>query len=217
MKQSDNNRPSDRFLYLSIIFTVAIFAFFCVLGGHARRCHNDIINLYCAESVHEPGNVQLDKTMSSLLRLEIDKIQQGMIVLSVWAGVMMIVFLVFSLYSMHRSDELERESNDSLRKMKEASATIKDEADASIRDVRSKSQEELGLIHDMIDQHKKEYERMTKEKQEIFNDLLNKYKADLVTATEVFNEGVKNIISIIKTYAPSSAEEDGECSSDHII
>ena len=208
--KAHTGRLSNRFLCLTIAFSTAIVIFFVIVGIQIRQSHKDIVNLYCAEVVSPSDNVQLDKTITSLLQLELDKIQEGMIILSIWAGVLMIVFLVFSLYSMHRSDELEKESHDNLKMMKQASAAIKKEADDSIKEVSKKSSAELSNIHEMIDQHKREYEEMAAVKQAEFNALYVKYTDALKKSTSDYKIGIKNIVEAIRQFSADVDESNAD-------
>lgn len=208
MDSKNEFRPSDRFLWLSILFTVAVVVFFVIMGEQTRRCHRDIVNLYCAESSIGTGdNVELDKTITSLLQLELDKIQQGMVVLSVWAGVMMIVFLVFSLYSMHRSDELEKESHESLLRIKSESETIKNEANRSIEEVSNNSKSELAAFHVTIEQHKKAYEEMAANKEKEIEEKIAEYKDSLKKATADFDRGIQAAKSVLDVLSHDINEE----------
>ena len=122
----------------------------------------------------------------------------------------MIVFLVFSLYSMHRSDELEKESHDNLKMMKQASAAIKKEADDSIKEVSKKSSAELINIHEMIDQHKREYEEMAAVKQAEFNALYDKYTDALKKSTSDYKIGIKNIVEAIRQISTDVDESSAD-------
>lgn len=211
MDSKNEFRPSDRFLLLSILFTAAVVIFFVILGEQTRRCHRDIVNMYCAESsIGTADNVELDKTITSLLQLELDKIQQSMVVLSVWAGVMMIVFLVFSLYSMHRSDELEKESHESLLRIKSESETIKDEANRSIEEVSQKSKTELSAFHETIEQHKKAYEEMAAKKEAEIEAKIADYKVSLEKATKDFDRGIRAVKSVLDVLSHDINEEGAE-------
>lgn len=214
MQKEDGNRPSDRFLGLSICFTIGVVIFFIILGVQTRRCHNDIVNLYCAESSIRTtdNNVELDKAITSLLQLEVDKIQQSMIILSVWAGVMMIVFLVFSLYSMHRSDELEKESRESLTRIQEEANVARQRADASLKEIAWKSKAELEMLSKKIAQSGKEYEEMAAAKQKEFDEKLTEYQQSLDKAAGDFSEGIKRVISVLNeiSHDINEGEKDTE-------
>lgn len=215
MEENVGYRPSNRFLGLSIGFTVAVVVFFVILGEQMRRCHRDIVNLYCAESsVGLSNNVELDKAVTSLLQLEVDKIQQGMIILSVWAGVMMIVFLVFSLYSMHRSDELEKESHDSLKSIQREAEMAKQQADTSLREITQKSDAKLAILTQRIEESRREYEAMAETKKKEFDVELVEYKRSLNKAAKDFSDGIKRVISLLDEISQDINEEEKDTEKD---
>ena len=55
------------------------------------------------------------ESSKDLLELQSTKIQSDFTVLSLWAGILMIVFLVFSIYSMFKTDEILRQSREGLK------------------------------------------------------------------------------------------------------
>lgn len=81
-------------------------------------------------------------TSKELLELQSTKIQSDYAILSLWAGILMIVFLVFSIYSMFKTDEILRQSREGLKAIE---ATEK-EADTIIERVETKTNEEINKV-----------------------------------------------------------------------
>ena len=64
--------------------------------------------VYLNEQLVSTIDMEMSK-VSSMLELHLSQQHAYFTILSVWAGIMMIVFLVFSLYSMYKTDELHKE------------------------------------------------------------------------------------------------------------
>ena len=56
---------------------------------------------------------------NELLELHFNRIQHEYTVLALWAGVLMIVFLIFSFYSLYKTDDIAKQGKDSLKEIKE--------------------------------------------------------------------------------------------------
>lgn len=68
------------------------------------------INRQLADSQH---------ATNELLELHFNRIQHEYTVLALWAGVLMIVFLIFSFYSLYKTDDIAKQSKESLKEIKE--------------------------------------------------------------------------------------------------
>lgn len=79
------------------------------------------------------------ESSKDLLELQSTKIQSDFTVLSLWAGILMIVFLVFSIYSMFKTDEILRQSREGLK----AIENTEKEAEDIVDSVEQKTNEEI--------------------------------------------------------------------------
>lgn len=130
---------SARHRFVSCILVVVVLAFgsFCFLAYNYRQAQNDIVELQRKDAkileslLYSQSNHQrrvaydiekiselLDRhqnRVESLLEIEYNKLQADFNVLMLWASSLMIVFLVFSLYSIFKTDEMlgkaENEAN----------------------------------------------------------------------------------------------------------
>lgn len=69
-----------------------------------------LINRQLANSQH---------ATNELLELNFNRIQHEYTVLALWAGVLMIVFLIFSFYSLYKTDDIAKQGKESLREIVE--------------------------------------------------------------------------------------------------
>ena len=59
-----------------------------------------------------------DESIRHLLELEFNKIQHEYDVLAFWGGILTIVFLIFSFYSLFKGEEMNRQANEALRDLR---------------------------------------------------------------------------------------------------
>lgn len=67
--------------------------------------------------VQEYDNVQQE--IKSLLELEFNRIQNEFESLEIWAGVLTVIFLIFSFYSLQKTEQMEHESREGMRRIKQ--------------------------------------------------------------------------------------------------
>ena len=102
-------------------------------NGHIVEGQNRIIRIYNSqmnkmESAKLSLNIrdsQREKEMSafheevkSLLELEYNRIQNEFEAIEIWTGVLTVIFLIFSFYSLFKTEQLENQSRDELAKLK---------------------------------------------------------------------------------------------------
>ena len=156
----------------------------------------------------------------SLLELQVTRIQSDFTILSLWAGILMIVFLIFSIYSMFKTDELIKQSRENLKRIEDAA----NKTDAVFETIMKKTEEELAKVTKRadeeankisteslktIDEVKKEIEtmrdgfsNMVKERSDTFENMYKKM-LEKVQQTSTMNSDIiggiaellKNIIS----------------------
>ena len=139
------------FLILSVLFISAL------LAVNLYRYNSIVLNIYNTQRVederfeslllkvckHSNGNsVELQDSFLALVEKHYEELENELeesmsdfqsyfVVLSIWAGVITIVFLIFSIYSVFRTDEMLTRANDSLIKIQES----QNRADTIIRDL----------------------------------------------------------------------------------
>lgn len=113
----------------------------CGLYGIAIYMHNDhivegqnrIIRIYTnqiekMETAKAPQNIRdslrekelqtFHEEVKSLLELEFNRIQNEFEAIEIWTGVLTVIFLIFSFYSLFKTEQLENQSRDELAKLK---------------------------------------------------------------------------------------------------
>ena len=84
------------------------------------------------------------KESLSLLELQYNKLQHDFTILSLWAGILMIVFLIFSIYSMFKVDEMQKQGRDYLNTMEGFSIEAKNISDS----IEDKANEEISSLEE---------------------------------------------------------------------
>lgn len=180
---------------------------------------------YVNEQLAHSVDIYLD-TSKNLLELQYTKIQSDYAILSLWAGILMIVFLVFSIYSMFKTDEILRQSREGLKAIedteKEADAiidSVEQKTNLEIKKVSQKASEESAKIQadasTTIDEMKREINEM---QQQFSDDVSQKSKQ----FKEMYDEMMKKmedtssknttlIQKLVDTIRDSSVEQKGEC------
>lgn len=91
--------------------------------------------------------------MQSLLELEFDKLQNDFNFISLWAGLITIVFLIFSIYSIFKTDEMLKKSENAYDEIKRNSTEIEKFAD----DIKKEYTNELDTLKKEADDFVKEF------------------------------------------------------------
>lgn len=153
--------------------------------------------------------------IKSLLELQSANIKSEFSILSLWAGVLMIVFLVFSIYSMFKTDELLKQSREGLKAIESAeekAASIIDKVetktDEELNKVSQKANEESMKIQEnaqqTIDEVKKDIDSMREsfardvamqsgESKRLFDELMDKMKKTEESNTNLFNSFIQQM------------------------
>lgn len=161
------------------------------------------------------------KMVHSMLELQDAKIQSNFTILSIWAGVLMVVFLIFSIYSMFKTDELMRQSREGLLAVEDA----KKKAEDNVQMVKEKASEQVILVTDTannemqkfqeneraaleriisdLEKQKLEFQDVYKKQAEDFNRLYNDYVNRLNQATETYQK----VAEVMKIFMRNQPEE----------
>ena len=181
-----------------------------------------------------------EASISSLMELQYSKLQSEYQALSLWAGTLMIVFLVFSLYSIIRVEEIQKQSRAVLQSAEDTSSKAKAEvhkidddlksAKAKIAEVSNtemekmkwqfqqastelmtKTNESFSNLSEKIKKHESEVQSKVKEFDEKYNDYLKKMKEGR-SKYEQFSE---KLIKLATDFYSEGNKEEGEGGDSH--
>lgn len=121
-----------------------------------------------------------EERMESLMEMEFEKLQNDFNFISLWAGIITIVFLIFSIYSIFKTDEM-------LKKSEIVYEQIKGDAELvgnMTKKIKSKYQTELGSLKKGSDDYMKEMaQKMSMLNERLVNvdTLIRQYKEAVQT------------------------------------
>lgn len=119
-----------------------------------------------------------EKTIENMLHLETTHHHAQFTLLSVWAGVLMVVFLVFSLYSMFKTDELVKQARESI----DTIGNSKAEVDAKIQEVDAKVAAEVEHIKKVSNDYINDIKKQINEEQSKVNENIHNTGKELSQA-----------------------------------
>ena len=158
----------------------------------------------------------------SLLELQVTRIQPDFTILSLWAGILMIVFLIFSIYSMFKTDELIKQSRENLKRIEDAAnktdqvfETIRNKTDEELQKVTQRADDEAKKISteslQTIDDVKKEIEKMrsdfsnmVKERSDTFEDMYKQMLEKVQQASTMNSNIIGGLAELFKNYVSQS-------------
>ncbi len=117
-----------------------------------------------------------------MLELQYNKLQHDFTVLSLWAGILMIVFLIFSIYSIFKVDEMQKkQGRDYLDKMedfsikaKENSGNIEKQAAKKIKSLNDQADDEIKKLSLQATNNWKSCKQILQQSKKILNLVLPK-------------------------------------------
>lgn len=236
-----------KFLWTIILATILAGGCFAYITYSFKQTHASIANTHeisinKLQELLEPAKMSKDScyyadkhlvnsieaymtTSKELLELQSTKIQSDYAILSLWAGILMIVFLVFSIYSMFKTDEMLRQSREGLKAIEETEK----EADNIISRVETKTNEEIIKVSNKateestriqqdasntIDEVKKEildmrtaFSKDVSEKSQAFQD---KYDEMMRKLEETTANNTSLIQQLVQTIKDTTVEQKGE-------
>ena len=122
----------------------------------------------------------------SLLELEFNKIQNEYNTLALWGGILTIVFLIFSFYSLFKTDDLMKQGRDGLDKLYQ----IQEKADFIIVDQKQKAQESLEALRTRTESELKTQQDAIKVVQERIDQSAKDKAMQLEQITEDFQKSL---------------------------
>lgn len=123
-----------------------------------------------------------EERMQSLMEMEFDKLQNDFNFISLWAGLITIVFLIFSIYSIFKTDEM-------LKK-----------AEKVYDDIKAKSDVIDNFTKNIQKKYRSELKTLQKESDDFIKELTQKIS--------LLNERLANIDSLIKKTKEDSQTDD---------
>ena len=177
---------------------------------------DDAAGRLCA--VLESGNGQ----MQAMLHMQHAEIQEDFSSLMLWASVLMIIFLVFSIYSMYRVDDLVNQSRNSVRTILEQSSKaqkrideidrlfmaesrkLAQQSEREIENLRQAAEASLAGLRSEIDERIAASEKTISDEIDKYNLAVDK-KATNVQAQ--FDELKKSITSFVRLLTSPDSKE----------
>lgn len=234
----------SKFLWTIIIASIIAIGSFIFLILHFNKDNHEIVSSHqlainAVNDLLKPATMSKDscyyvneqlalsmenymQTSQSLLELQSSRIQSEHTILSLWAGILMIVFLVFSIYSVFKTDELLRQGRDGLKLIE----NYEDKAKEIVNNVDQKVNEEMSKINERTQNVSKELQEkaemaisdIKKEMSEItsdFNQTVSK-KTDefeskydeILSKIETANDGNNQLINQLINIVKSSMQEE---------
>lgn len=237
-----------KFLFSIIAFTVAVIILFIlfhvsyvnsqerIVSIHQNFC-KDIAGRLESLTVENDSTVVLDKVISdliaenqkntlSLLELQYNKLQSDFAILSLWAGVLMIVFLIFSIYSIFKVDEMQKQGRDYLLKIEEISSSANEvsekltqQSQEKIENLDKMAQEEmeklsaeyakqLSELKEEIFKIQNSFQGIVKEKASDFEKTISTYREELKQNAIKNEQMLVQIVEAIKNSGASSSNKE---------
>lgn len=148
--------------------------------------------------------IKIIENVEELLHLEFAKIQEERNALTLWIGIITVVFLIFSFYSMLKSDDLVRQSRENLDEIKETSK----ECEKQFTDLDTKVEEKIKEYETKFDTLKKDVQNEINELEKNCQDKINQITDDVLKWLD--NISSENQESIGCHSSENHCEEDYE-------
>lgn len=190
--------------FLLIVFIVTIFAVYHYYSTQSRfdKCcdvltaaHKEYIasNILSKTTLHRDSVIVVDSDLLQLIKeeharmdylidMQTERIREEFSTLSLWASVLMIVFLIFSIYAMVKGDDLQNQgqrilddvtksAEDAHRKISELDSKFNEECDrlitkstAILTELETKQTKLLANFTEAINEKKNEFDIVAAEK-----------------------------------------------------
>lgn len=205
--------------YLSaLLLCCGLYGFAIYLhNGHIIEGQNRIIRTYARqmekmESTKAPMSMReiqrenelkaFHQEVKSLLELEFNRIQNEFEAIEIWTGILTVIFLIFSFYSLFKTEQLENQSRDELSRIKK----ISEDGETKLGAFDNDSKKALSTLKSSVDEIKKGAEEridglLKKGQSDVLNDFDKRAKEILETYKSKLEELVdSNQASIEKSY-----------------
>ena len=138
MEKKSANPHGNIVAFLSALLICCGFYILAIYlhNGHIIEGQNRIIRTYVhqvekletrkvsaniRESQREKEMEVFHQEVKSLLELEFNRIQNEFEAIEIWTGILTVIFLIFSFYSLFKTEQLENQSKDELMRIKKIS------------------------------------------------------------------------------------------------
>lgn len=166
------------------------------------------------------------QSTQNVLELQSNKIQADFTLLSLWAGILMIVFLIFSIYSMFKTDELMKQGREGLRAIETSKAKadeqvevidskvrseiqkVSDEANNQLATISEESEKVLSELKQSIETERKAFKDMVDQKAEDFQKVYEDYGNKLDDTTKQVDSSMKQLVQVFKNSQQESSDTD---------
>lgn len=177
------------------------------------------------------ANQKHQEEVKALLELQFNKIQNEYETQEIWIGILTIVFLIFSFYSLFKSEEMERQGKVALHSIEESEKSakkalgsietdkttklneIRDDYDKWIKKVEEKVKQNVGEAQSYLNnQINSEINAITEKLESVYRNSTTKYQETLKQKTNTFIEelqkdNLEKISLFIKTLEEKNAKE----------
>lgn len=214
------NVLAKRFLWIILGATFFVVGLFVCVERSYKKSLDKIVHyhsLYTEKTLAELPEVNLSKDscyylderlmldvdnhmneVQSMLEIQCHKIQSDFTILSLWAGILMIVFLIFSIYSVFKTDEMVKQGRETLKVLEKAEIDAGDKINkienvvqAEINKVQIAASNELSKISTSA-------EEMSKETEEFKETTKKELKQELDTQINLFRKEIKDFLEQTK-------------------
>lgn len=135
------------------------------------------------------ANQKHQEEVKALLELQFNKIQNEYETQEIWTGILTIVFLIFSFYSLFKSEEMERQGKVALHSIEESEEGAK----KALGSIETDKTTKLNEIKDDYDKWiKKEEEKVAQNVGEVQSNLSNQITSEINTITEKLETVYRN-------------------------
>ncbi len=176
-----------------------------IIDESIKQSSNLIIKEIGDDSIINSKIKELNEETRSLIELEYNKIQHEYQSLQIWCGILTVIFLIFSFYSMFKADDLVNQGKSGLRDLEkikdkgnELMSRLSSTSSEKLKEIETQNKEEIAKINAVIDTKEKELsDLITSTKKEIKSiyietekrckDLLDAAKSETNTSTSALD------------------------------
>lgn len=236
-----------RYLLCIVVFSLVVFGFLAYLNysfsngqeriiNNQEKFYNKVTDTTLIKALYNndltqtiPDLISTNQfVIQSQMEMQYSKLQSEFNALSIWAAVLMIIFLVFSIYSIFKTDEVLKESKDSLNKVDAISQnatekikTIETELNNAIKGIESqaseekkkltsKTQEDIQRLKTLIDNFKIETDQIIHDKSQLlveqFNGVLTDIRQRDIEHSKLVEKTVSDFTSYLTTYVNTGSK-----------
>lgn len=241
-KPPDNCKKGNgqTYCFLGIIVAVALItmAFYYFFFSNYSKNQEDIVALHeqyydaiektiasgitIKDSCYYINDIVLSQikeeqnNLKALLELQYSKQQADMTVLSTWAAVLTIVFLIFSIYAMFKLDDIMKQGRDMLTEVKDTHEKAKERiADVNTAlteandKIAAKTNEELQKLSEEITSRSKEFNVTVNAKSKEFQDAYQNYSGEISKIAGRLDKISEMLINASDLSSESKETEEG--------